>query len=553
MVALVAVVLFGVAALSVDLGQAFVRQQERQQRADRAALAAGAGANLPAPTSTSTCAYGSRANASDGAVKDAAAYLGATLADGSVTATSLVDCDLTNGEVVYGTLTPSAANPSGSVLTPNPDQVTVVTPHSHVSFGFAPAIGFDGVDVAARATAEIRSPAIDTVPFYAYVGCDFGQQTIQQPNNGHAAGLLLSHPDETNAATLTPTGVNLPLGLQGQTLTLTGGLAGVTDVGFFEAGLSGAGPEPVVVPATSFTAATPLSITLPVPTTVSSVEEVWYVRVKQGGTWSAVTDKKGNLLALPLTIGNPPLTCGQGSNQGNFGTLRIANTLVNSTNDQIAMNIAAGLQHSLAIWVGATSPWQCRDGDIGAVVDKDGTNCVGTDPGMSAQAAQAGFIEGVKGVPGRLARNDGASGCGNPPRNIGGILVNNDTLSCFFTDSSTTVSQVSGPAYSLPGPALSAKIYESPRFALVPVLGEQPGTGNKSYKIVTFRPAFITDQVDSATKATPPTSANGLTVNGTLQSVQVIFLNAAALPTIEGSGQTTTYGGSGPKVLQLVD
>ena len=86
------------------------------------------------------------------------------------------------------------------------------------------------------------------------------------------------------------------------------------------------------------------------------------VRVKQGGTWSAVTDKKGNLLALPLTIGNPPLTCGQGSNQANFGTLRIANTLVNSTNDQIAMNIAAGLQHSLAIWVGATSPWQCRDG-----------------------------------------------------------------------------------------------------------------------------------------------------------------------------------------------
>ena len=49
MVAIMALVLMGTAALAVDMGQAFTRKREIQYDTDRAALAGGAGNNPPTP------------------------------------------------------------------------------------------------------------------------------------------------------------------------------------------------------------------------------------------------------------------------------------------------------------------------------------------------------------------------------------------------------------------------------------------------------------------------------------------------------------------------
>ena len=54
-------------------------------------------------------------------------------------------------------------------------------------------------------TVEIKSPKIRPLPFYAFNGCDYGPQTLQQPNNGQSAtAVMLYLPnDNANATTLT--------------------------------------------------------------------------------------------------------------------------------------------------------------------------------------------------------------------------------------------------------------------------------------------------------------------------------------------------------------
>jgi hypothetical protein len=138
--------------------------------------------------------------------------------------------------------------------------------------------------------------------------------------------------------------------------------------------------------------------------------------------------------------------------------------------------------------------------------------------------------------------------------------VNNDTLTCFFLSPSTHISDVdTNPAaggYTGSTPLISSKIYDSPRFAYVPVLRVQPSQGGSNkYQIVDFRACFITDQPPSAIKGDPPGSAtNGFTMDSNgVNSVQVIFLNPNALPNPPVKNGTINYTGSGPKVPILVN
>ncbi len=107
-----------------------------------------------------------------------------------------------------------------------------------------------------------------------------------------------------------------------------------------------------------------------------------------------------------------------------------------------------------------------------------------------------------------------------------GQTINNDTLSCFFISPTTHVSDVDYGGYS-GTPLISNSIYDSPRFAYVPVLKVQPANGgSKKYQIIDFRACFITDQPGSAVKGDQPSVGNGLTTdNNGIVSVQVIFLN----------------------------
>jgi hypothetical protein len=575
MAGLMSVMLLSVSAIAVDLGNAYVRKGDVQSQADLAALAGAAGNNLPAPVTTHICPNGDpRPEATDKAVVDVADYLNKNApqndaASTAVTPAELVDCNRANGEVIYGIL-----SKVDGTLQPSLNQLTAITPEAWVKFGLAEVMGFSGTNVSATATAQIKSPELFGLPFYAFAGCDYGQQTIAEPNNGHAANtVLLASPNDTNAAVLTSLTTNpasdpvrVALGSTATSLTIAGSnLAGVTAVGFFESGNATTGPAPVVVD-TGLTV-TGTSVSTPaLPTTVTSVQDTWFVRVKIGGVWSAATATSGGtviLKALPLPVGDPVLTCAQGSNSGNFGTLQLPNTTQTGEWQQIAANVAGGLQHSLGIYPNAGGNWLC-DPTLAPAKGwpSDGTNCVGTKPGMVASAAQAGFIDGIGSLPGLLTNVSDGTGCaedGEPATTtFGGKTINNDTLSCFLTDDTTNIGMIDSATYpdSLDNePVLSSKIFKSPRFVFSPVLGVQPGNGaSSSYQIIGFRAGFITSQPNSATRQTalPVNDPNGLGGTGSISSLQIVFINAKALPPLPDTG-TTDYSGSGPKVLQLVN
>jgi hypothetical protein len=574
-VALSAVTLFSVAALCVDLGNGMSRKRDVQSSADFAAFAsAKGGANLPAAHATPF--------ASDAAVIAAADYLnrnqpqtdkvgstGCQVTKNCVTVANLVDGSNANGEVKYGHYT------SSGTFVASLNEITVIAPQAQVNFGLAKAMPgiSDNINVQAHATIAIKSAHIPVLPFYAYAGCDYGPQTISQPNNGHATSpILLSHPAETNAATLTTLNPgSVVWNDTTSSLQIDGtGLGNVTQVGFFESGNSSAGPEPVTVNVSGASVtSTRVTVNAPLPAAVTGVQNVWYVRVMIGGQWSRVLNGS-NLAALPFTIGNALLTCGQGSSSGNFGTLKFQAT---GQWTVTARNIALGLPYDLAPYPNPAANWLCTSGVNGAVTwtgTSNGTNCVDTETGMAQNAATAGFVMGISGsdgfngllTKGTTSPSNAGTGCaanGLPAtKPFMGKTINNDTLSCFFNDTTTNIGQITNATYTMPGPVINQKIWNSPRFIFVPVLGVEPSTGGSlKYQIVTFRPGFITDQTETATKATVATASNGLTLssNGNdVQSVQVLFFNPAALPAPPGGVAVTDYlPGSGTKVLRLVD
>jgi hypothetical protein len=441
-------------------------------------------------------------------------------------------------------------------------------------------MGFHSVNVNGVSTVEIKSPKFSALPFYAFSGCDYGPQTLQQPNNGHAQSpvMLYAPSDNANATLTSITPDSYPVDATGsavEPVVIRGtNLGGVTQVGFFEPGNAVTGPAPVTISLPSFTIS-PDGKTITIPDLpnqtrgVSGVQEYWYVRVMIGGKWSTYTsDSSGNVTNSPvLTIGDPPLLCGQGSSQGNFGTLQLAHNPYSGWDSVGAANVALGLTNSLAIYpTGGSLDGTCSGAQTQTVMwgpnGTDGTNCVATDTGMSSKVATGGFLGLGSSAPGGnkyLLKPNGKTTCANGGNSeattvLLGQTVNNDTLSCFFLSPSTHVGDVDSADYAGP-PLISDKIYDSPRFAYVPVLKVQPANGGSTnYQIIDFRPCFITDQPASALKGDNASSSNGfVTDNNGIVSVEVIFLNGNALPHPPVSNGVINYVGSGDKVPVLVN
>jgi hypothetical protein len=533
-------------------------------------------------------------SASDDAVVQAAAYLNKNQpqndATGStscqytkncVTAAQLVDGRKPNGEVYYGHFT-------GSTFVPNKNEITVFAPQARVGFGLAQAMPgvASGMGVQAHATVAIKSAKVPVIPFYAYTGCDYGPQTISEPNNGHAAAsVLLSHDSEPSPANqntadltlLTPTTVTP--GDTTSNLVITGtNMTGVTKVGFFESGNNTAGPEPVTVDV-SGTAVTATSVTVaaPLPSQVTSVQNVWYVRVMKNGQWSQVLKNNGTLNALTFTVGNALLTCGMGSNDGNFGTIKLQ---PGGKWQDTALNIAGGSPVQLAPFpnpgTGQGANWLCsatspNDPFRTVLYPNNNLNCVDTETGMAQNAATAGFVTGLNsggynfsGLLTRdLTRTDAGCGATGVPATKTVLdtstMINNDTLACFFTSTSNNIGQITSSTYSLTGPVLNKNIWHSPRLVFVPVLGVEPSNGGSNkYQIVSFRPGFVTDQTETATKTTATSLTNGITPssnNKEVQSVQIVFFNDMALPDPPGDIPLRDYipGSNSKKIVRLID
>ncbi|GAB6897887.1 hypothetical protein JCM9957A_09770 [Kineosporia succinea] len=147
--------LLGVAALAVDLGQAYLRQNDLQSLADRLALAGARG--LPVITEP------------EGALDQVTTTLTSICASGeesgevcSVTADQWTDGDESNGEITFfadsdrdGQVSPSDAV---SDLSTASQALRVLLPPATVQFGLAGALGFGSASIQRAASARIGTP-----------------------------------------------------------------------------------------------------------------------------------------------------------------------------------------------------------------------------------------------------------------------------------------------------------------------------------------------------------------------------------------------------------
>jgi hypothetical protein len=593
--ALVAVMLMGISALAIDLGNGISRKSDVQGQADFAALAAGAQLGTETsgtvPTAVLQAAMdqlNSNRVLNDNGTCRAQAPCVANLAD-------LTNGNIDDGEVRFcsGLNTPAAGCRKAGLQ--------VVAPRAKVDFGFAGIFGVNSINVQATATVGNFSP-VGTLPMYAVSGCDYGRQTLTDPANGQGTPLTvptLAFPADDNGAVLNSLAPSqVPKDAVGANLAITvTGPDHVIRVGFFRPASVGppavsATPEVVTIVQDPFLNPTvPVDgnnsfqtvINVTIPNTVTAVEDVWWVRVYTGpgGTNAHQNKWSTNAGALPLRVGASVLECGQGSSGGNFGSLSLERTDVTSVNDQLSMNII-NLQAPTSMKAN-TDPAitflnsQCFEGvpssaghDVAVITDlpnpgqSRGTNCVSTDTGLPAGAATSGLITGIGSTKGRLRDKPTASGCSPTGTSNNASItlqnttysVNNDTLSCFLTGNHS-VAEIASAGYS-GGSALSDDIFQSPRFFYVPVVKSEPISGGSNrYWIVDFRPAFLTDEVVAATstKAGPDTATaeNGIHIEqNQIKSIKVIFFNINALPD-RTDGAVQDYIGVGPRILRLVD
>jgi Flp pilus assembly protein TadG len=166
-VAVMSVLLFGVAALVIDIGQAYAKRRAAQTDADLAAFAGAAA--LPNAVAAFDLAY-------DYLQKNlpSSAAGGFTLA--AKTSSVWTDSNPTNGEITI-----SNAN----------TRIRVVVPNRKVDFGFANALpggGFKNTNIRASATVEIRSPST-SLPFYLGNGDNGATCLHDNTGGGHASAM----------------------------------------------------------------------------------------------------------------------------------------------------------------------------------------------------------------------------------------------------------------------------------------------------------------------------------------------------------------------------
>lgn len=582
-VAIASLLILSLAALGVDLGNAYARDRDIQTQADLAALAASI--ELPR-TSTSEAAI-------KAALQD---YASKNFIQGQdEPAWNFNDGDRTNGWVEF----------------PDDDTVRVIAPNAHVDFIFAGAVMPDGMDVSAAATVTIQSPGTVSLPFFAVTGCALGLQTLSDDQTSSSPSGPATLPFSGNNETTSNATVNaVTPDAMTQTaapttfLTVTGtgfyGQVGnngpdenlVREVGFFR----DVSKSPSYVAAATYSPPTvfsPTTIgTVPVPLSVANTPDDWYVRVKiQTGNNQQRWTQSSAVFTVEDAAASPTpgwTECPSGSNDGNFGTIDLPRE---NENKWIERNIATGPDPKLSFDVhpedGYADP-ECDKADplpnIASTSKHDiehDTNCINTKPGFPGSEVTTGLIEGIDSDDGLLdaptspAWDGRTLGCapdhstdrwnsGIRRRGNGSpVSINNDVLSCYLTDDLVTLAQITLPDASFPLAAeqvLAPEIFESPRFTWIPVFASDPDNGLKYWKVVDFAPGFITDQLPLSTRMAPlmgPSTTNGLKLSSNgkaIKSIKILMFNKQALPaSVAATIPSGNYLGVGTKVPVLIE
>ena len=532
--ALLALVLLGVSALAVDVGQVYAKRAALQSNVDLAVMAAAAELD------------------SDGACNP------------EVVAAAIDYLQKDTNEVPDQVTLDLGGSPGDGdgFIRCNDWKVELWAPTAHVDYGLARAVmnedtADEGIDVPAYAAAQIKSPSqTDTLPMYAVSGCDNGAQTLTDPPPGPAPTSTappttpVGDADIKNPLTVTPNDVDsgtaapYPVTVTGEVKSLGGYTAQAV---FYNAtGLTYPATGSATVPTGGGYKA--FSIAVPtVPAEVLASNGIWWVRVKftSGATtkWSKYQDSGA------FTVGNL-LFC-DGMVSGNFGTLRLARNDAVSAK-WIEMNIINGVQPQLVTNASSAVPCSPVDSDH-AVVSP--TDCISTDPGFPNEAATDGFVNGSSGEPGRLKTPtmDGCDRNGGSDMTAASPNLNDDILTCFILGGHSVGDVVAGVDN-----ILSADIFDSPRFFYIPIIPVEAANGaSGAYPIIGFRPGFITEESMAATATARGaiTGHNGITFHsGHIETIKVVLFPESALPdTAPPRGGEIDYTGSGTKVLTLVE
>lgn len=580
MVAMLSVLLLSMAALAVDLGNAVARSTGVQAQADHAALAGG---------SKLTTSVNASSVPSADVVNEVRDFLNNNQPQDdsdSCWRNTPVDCvassDLTNGVLADGEVQFTG------------EGMKVTAPESFVDFGFAGVFGGGGadggIDVSRTATVNVFTGGQLVLPMYSFRTCSWGSQTIGSPPPGQLPSVVpasMQFPDDTNSTTLTAGSQIVTDGSGAVVSEMTFGGSGyqvtfrgkqfkqTTSVGFFHENGGFASVAPVSSPVNS-TGSTEVELTVAVPTPpVTATEGIWWIRVYNNGNGSnkGWSDRDE---ALPVRVGSAPVPCDGSSSSGNFGLLDFPrDDMGGNPSAKVAANVVAGTQAPLTAGLHLQADdGLCVETDTGVIwstdsIRKKNSNCFDTATGDISSAVTPGFITGetvggtfYKGIlHDKATKDDCDPDNEEDERNVKiqntYYTLNNDTLSCFLTNSATTLGSLADEDYA-GGAAFSPDIYLSPRFVYVPVLMKQPESGGSgNYSIVDFRPGFITDEQSAATLNGPftgnPDGSNGVIMNqNDVNQVKIFFFHPEALPR-DGDFPVIDYLGVGHPILRLLD
>jgi hypothetical protein len=573
MVALLSLVLFGCAALTVDLGNAWARKRAVQKQVDVSAL--GAGWMLP------------MTSANKGSIADKVAdYLNdpnnRASGQATVSGAALTNGDVADGEVYF-------QNDDGSACSEGCTQMRVLAPQADVEFGFAAVLGFSHTVVQRAATVRVLSylpPMNKTVPFWLPTGCGYGPTEADTTQGGATAS-----PSPTATATATPTATRFvpdpaTVGthtLGGAAVTSVGYGGKATISGYTISGVTGGGIKKITLRAYPPTGTAFIDFAAQTGDQDGSLPSFGVgqsdITLTPGDWWVYALAEKNNSFTYssnhlvirvtgtaptdaptPTSTATPsgvPVGC-MGQDRGNFGQLDSPRKEGGAKQTRFARNLALGIDHTLVPYQFAPEVSEQKQCDSpqsllpGAQLDniyRNGNNCIIGDTGNDGPKTYDGLLGGLgDGTPGRLDVSNGQTTCAlrsNMSRDS--RTLNNDVLSCFLRNGATLgdIASSSGVTTDM----LDPKVMDSPRFVWLPVVYAYDRAQKNFQPIRQFVPGFITDE----TQTTPATSDNGLVINGNSVSVLKVFtFNRDALPPLEDAGTTEFDPTLGGAVVRLV-
>lgn len=600
LVGVLAILLFSVAALAVDLGNAWSRKREVQKQVDISAL--GAGYLLPMTLGNETAIAAEVAkflNAQANEVVGQAGFEGDDEAEILVTAAELLNGVSSDGEVTF-------QDDAGESCADNCTRMTVLAPQARVDFGFAGIMGFSGTDVQEAATVEVMSalpPKQKLIPFWLPSGCGYGPADVDTTQGGGSSPSPSPSPTPTGTASPSPTVSPSRLGFPAASDQGSHMLGGTTPINVAYNGTASVTNYFITNLPNNTTRATlrffapdgsrsldyaakpvdkkqdPYAVPpFTVGTEVTNTPGAWrayaviggnngklsfssnylVVNVSDGPTVPSPTEGSSSPSATPSDI---PIGC-VGQDRGNFGQLKSPRADGSPPSRLLERNIAGGLDHLLQPFQWADEEDVTKDCGKhtfipGAFPDNVSSsapprNCIISDTGNDGPGIYAGLITGAdNGVSGRLnaTANGSTSALCNPSRAdipIGGVMVNNDVLSCFLRNGATLtdIAAESGVDQGM----LDPRVVDSPRFVWLPMVVATDRAQKDYQPILDFVAGFITDE----TQTTAATDQNGLDINGNAVNVMRVFtFNKNALP-VEMRSPTIKYQPSGQSIVRLV-